>query len=175
MKNLFGLRSFIMTMLVLSVAVVGCKKDNTEIDPTPSKSSVEGTWKMTGMKVNPAIDLGTGQTFTDIMDLLKLIPEGEQAVACLKDTKITFQKSGKVTAAASPACQSDEDTGMGVEDNSSWKVQGDKIILTDSDGPSEYDLSVSGSTMKWSQVADEDWDGDGKNTRYTYTLEFRRQ
>lgn len=174
MKNLIRLRSFILTMLVLSVAFVGCKKDNTEINPTPSGSSVEGTWQMTGMKVSPAVDLGTGKTYSDFFDILSEIPEGKQAVTCLKDTKITFVKGGKVTAVASAACQSADDSGLGVENNSTWKVQGSKIVLTDTEGTTEYDLSVSASTMSWSQVADEDFDGDGKNTRYTYTLTFRR-
>ncbi|GAA4417209.1 hypothetical protein GCM10023187_49400 [Nibrella viscosa] len=174
MKNLFGLRPFLITALVLSVAVIGCKKDNTEINPS-SGSSVEGTWKMSAIKASPAIDLGSGQKFTDLFDLFGAFPDGRQIVSCLKETKITFQKSGKVTTATSAVCKSVDDVGLSVQDNSTWKVQGSKIILTDSDGTNEYDLSVNGSVMKWSVVADDDWMGNGKAIRYTYTIEFLRQ
>lgn len=163
-------RLFIWAMIMaMPVWFASCKKDGSEAI-TPSGSSVEGSWKISGMKVS------VGSDSEDLLEYIKTVlgAEGAKAVACLTESKITFNGNGKITGTASPNCQSDDaaDFNPAVE-GSTWKVTGDKLTITDSDGPETYDLTVSGNKMTWS-VQEEQVDDDGVKQKYTTTIEFKR-
>jgi hypothetical protein len=144
-----------------------CKKENGGGDVV-TPNSVEGNWKISGMK------LKQGNQTEDYLELIKQYV-GADAITCLTDSKITFNSNGKVTGVASPKCQSgDADDFNPATDNSTWKVTGDKLTITDSDGPQVYDLAVSGNVMTWSVTEQDDLDGDGKNETYTTVIEFKR-
>lgn len=153
--------SALFTMLMLSLVLFQCgKKDD---DPTPSGTSVEGTWKMTGLKVSPAQN-----GVTDYFQVLAAI--GGQ---CFVDAKYTFNANGTTSVNVPQGCAVDEDDitdQTGVSDQTKWSVNGNKIIFTNATGAEEYDLKLSGNTMEWS-FSEKDPD-DGKT--YTYSLVFTK-
>lgn len=162
-------------LLALPLWFASCSKDkdgNGEPDVKPS--AVSGSWKISGMKVNPGLDFGTGQKVTDLLAFFKEFG-GEETVACLTDTKITFNSNGTITGTPSPNCKSDDlDDFNPAANNSKWSVNGNKLTIIDKDGSQEYDLETSGSTMKWSITEKDDLDGDGKDDTYTMTIEFKK-
>jgi hypothetical protein len=162
-------------LLALPLWFASCSKDkdgNGEPDVKPS--AVSGSWKISGMKVNPGFDFGTGQKVTDLLAFFKEFG-GEEAVACLTDTKMTFNSNGTITGTPSPNCKSDDlDDFNPATNNAKWSVDGNKLTITDSDGAQVYDLETSGSTMKWSITEKDDLDGDGKVDTYTMTIEFKK-
>ncbi|KAA9349499.1 hypothetical protein F0P93_23725 [Larkinella humicola] len=162
-------------LLALPLWFASCSKDkdgNGEPDVKPS--AVSGSWKISGMKVNPGFDFGTGQKVTDLLAFFKEYG-GEEAVACLTDTKMTFNSNGTITGTPSPNCKSDDlDDFNPATNNAKWSVDGNKLTITDSDGAQVYDLETSGSTMKWSITEKDDLDGDGKVDTYTMTIEFKK-
>ena len=165
----------LVMLLALPLWFASCSKDkdgNGEPDVKPS--AVSGSWKISGMKVNPGMDLGTGEPITDLLGFLADNGAAD-AVACLTDTKITFNNNGTITGTPSPNCQSEDlDDLNPTEDNAKWSVNGNKLTITDSDGAQTYDLETSGNTMKWSMLQEDDLDGDGKNEQYTTTIEFKK-
>ncbi|MGA0559847.1 lipocalin family protein [Larkinella sp. VNQ87] len=166
----------LIMLLALPLWFASCSKDkdgNGEPDVKPS--AVSGSWKISGMKVNPGIDfLGTGQPITDLLGFFQQYG-GADAVACLTDTKITFNNNGTISGTPSPNCKSDDlDDFNPAENNSKWSVNGNKLTITDSDGAQVYDLETSGNTMKWSTTEKDDLDGDGTIDTYTMTIEFKK-
>lgn len=147
-----------------------CKKDGNEtINPAPN--SVEGNWKISGMKIT------AGSKTIDYLDYIKTNggTSGADVVACLTDTKITFNSNAKITGTPSPLCKSDgADDYNPATNNSTWKVTGNKLTITDEDGPETYDLSVNSSTMTWSIQEQEDLDNDGVKDTLTTVIEFKR-
>ncbi|MFD1140493.1 lipocalin family protein [Larkinella insperata] len=165
----------LVMLLALPLFFASCSKDkdgNGEPDVKPS--AVSGSWKISGMKVNPGMDMGNGQVVTDLLDFLSEYGDAD-AIACLTDTKITFNNNGTITGTPSPNCKSDDMDDLNpAENNAKWSVNGNKLTITDSDGAQTYDLETSGNTMKWSVLQEDDMDGDGKADKYTMTIEFKK-
>ena len=144
-----------------------CKKENGGTEPIPS-NPIEGNWKISGMKIS------SGAKTVDYLDYIKT-HGGEDVVACLTDTKITFNSNAKITGTPSPLCKSEgADDYNPAANNSTWKVVGSKLTITDEDGPETYDLTVNSNTMTWSMQEKEDIDGDGVIDTLTTTIEFKR-
>ncbi len=152
-----------------------CSKKSDSV--TPSTSSVEGTWQISGYKVDPAyFVLKNGQKTNDqlayITDLLG--PAGADIITCLTTTKITFVAGGKVTGSPGSTCTASS-TDLVPTTNATWKLDGSKLTLTDSSGPEVYDVVVGGTTLKLSQPdSSTDYDGDGKKDTVTNTLELKK-
>ncbi|GEM_PF-3361924 len=150
-----------------------CSKSGS--DPVNPASSIEGTWAFSGLKIDPAFDLlGNGTKTNDVLPLLVKYG-GADVETCFKTTRITFLSGGKITGVAGQKCTNTTSTDL-VDTNSSWKLDGNKLTLTDSSGASEvYDTAISGNTLKISQTSsDADVDGDGKNDTVTQTIELTR-
>ncbi|GAB3937181.1 lipocalin family protein [Larkinella terrae] len=165
----------LVMLLALPLWFASCSKDkdgNGEPDVKPS--AVSGSWKISGMKINPGIDFGNGTKVTDLLGFFAA-NGGADAVACLTDTKITFNSNGTITGTPSANCKSDDlDDFNPAEDNSKWSVNGNKLTIIDKEGSQTYDLETSGNTMKWSTTEKDDLDGDGKDDTYTMTIEFKK-
>ncbi|GAB4014672.1 hypothetical protein GCM10028773_02070 [Spirosoma koreense] len=145
-----------------------CKKENGGGGDPVTPNSIVGSWKVSAMT------LKDDKNSVDYLALLKTYI-GEDGVACLTDTKGTFNSDGSITGTPSPSCKSTgSDEYNPVQDKSTWKVADNKLTITDSDGAETYDLKVSGNTMTWSTQEQEDTDGDGKPETYTTTIEFKR-
>lgn len=166
----------LIMLLALPLFFASCSKDKDgDGEPDVKPNAVSGTWKISGMKINPGIDfLGNGQKVTDLLAFFKEYG-GDEAVACLTDTKMTFNSNGTISGTASPNCKSDDlDDFNPATNNAKWSVNGNKLTITDSDGAQTYDLETSGNSMKWSIVEQDDLDGDGKADNYTMTIEFTK-
>ena len=149
-----------------------CKKGSDDA-VTPSKSSVEGSWKVSGYKINPGIDpFQTGTKQTDFLAFLKDFI-GADVVECMTTSIITFESSGKITGKEGSKCTPSTDMNP-VEDNSTWKLDGNKLTITNGTDVTVYDTVISGNTMKMSSNQMEDYDSDGKPEAYVETLELTK-
>ncbi|MEZ0541584.1 hypothetical protein [Fibrella arboris] len=73
-------------LLAVLIMTFGCKSSNS--DPTPTNlTSFQGSWKITGLTVNPGY-MGV----TDLATGLQLLGE-----TCLKDAVITFNSNGTIS------------------------------------------------------------------------------
>lgn len=151
--------SSLMVLFVL-VSMVACKKDS---DPAPTgKDGVEGSWQITALKVSPAQD-----GVVDYIPLINLLLGND----CFTKLTFNFKANGTIEGNAPASCQGAEDTAsdqVGIDDTTTWKIEGKKLILTSGNDRTEYDLSVDKSTMSLSEKEVED------GVTYTYTLEFKR-
>ncbi|GAB3558834.1 lipocalin family protein [Spirosoma fluminis] len=177
MKAMNFTRLFTWALVVAMPLWFGsCKKDGTDIvTPGGGGSSVEGTWRISGYKVNPGFDDGNGNKVTDLLAYLQNLPGGvgKEAVTCLTTTKITFNSNGKITGVAGTGCDASSDMNP-VEDNSNWKLDGNKMTITSGNEVTVYDTAVSGNVLKLSSKQQEDFDGDGTEETYTVTMELTK-
>ncbi|MFD2932924.1 lipocalin-like domain-containing protein [Spirosoma flavum] len=152
-----------------------CKKGSDDT-VTPTTSSVQGSWKISGYKIDPGVDFsGTGQKSNDLLAYFKSLPNGigNDIADCLTSTTITFNANGKITGTPGAKCTASTDMNP-VEDNSTWKLDGNKLTITSGSDVSTYDTVISGNTLKMSENQLEDYDGDGKEETYTVTLELTK-
>ncbi|RYF58530.1 MAG: hypothetical protein EOO39_34150 [Cytophagaceae bacterium] len=152
-----------------------CKKGSDDA-VTPTTASVQGSWKISGYTINPGVDfLGSGQKSTDLLAALRSLPNGlgNDAVECLTTSTITFNANGKVTGTNGSKCASSAEYNP-IEDNASWKLDGNKLTITSGSDVTVYDATISGNTLKLSGQEMEDFDGDGKDEAYTTTLEMTK-
>ena len=146
-----------LLLFCLIAGLLSCNKDSD--DPTPeTPAGVEGSWKITSIPIDPAQN--------GISDLLAFLEAGT-GDKCLSSTVITFKGNGTIDAVAPAGCN---DTTEGVpDDNSTWKVVGDKIQLKDGTDITEFDLTVNKTEMRWSYQETED------NVKYKVTFVFKKQ
>ena len=166
-----------LLLLVLPLWLASCKKENDVTSP----NSAEGSWRINALRFDPAFDLfGIGVPTSDAVATLKQVatqfPEYADDVTCFTETRYTFNSNGSVAVAESPKCASSADfENLNPVDNTAkWKVENNKITLTDASGSETYDFSRNGDTMNWSVKETDDFDGDGKTETVTLTLEFKK-
>lgn len=156
-------------MMALPLWFGSCKKDDADV-VTPT--SIEGNWKLTSMKVNPAIDGGPFGKIEDLLTFLRTL----SASTCVDDITITFNANGTTSQNNPPSCQSaDEVTDVvGSNNGSKWKLDGNKLTLTEADGTATvYDVVINGNTMQWS-YATEIPDVNDVPTKTTVTVGLKR-
>jgi len=151
-----------------------CSKKDDAV--APSSSSIEGNWRISGYKVDPAVTNPlTGQKISDLLDFYRNLPNGigNDIVECLTTTVVTFNSNGKITGKAGNKCDTSDDMNP-IEENSSWRLDGNKLTITSGSDVTTYDVVVSGNTLKMSAKETDDLDGDGKDETYTMTLEMTK-
>ncbi len=176
MKNGYSFRLVIWELVIimsLTLLLGRCKKGNDDV-VTPIASSVQGSWKISGYKIDPAVDFtGTGQKSNDLLTIFKALPNGNDLVDCLTSTVITFNSGGTITQKTGAKCNAATDMSP-VEDNSTWKLDGSKLTITSGADVSVFDTVISGNTLKMSEKQLADFDGDGKEETYMVTLELTK-
>ena len=175
MKNLISARPLAYALLVAMPLWFGsCKKNGNEsVTPVVTTASIEGNWKITTMKLNPAVDFGFGK-IDDLIAFLKAIDAG--AGACLNDVTVTFNKNGTTTQNNPASCKSSEEVTevIGSNNGGKWKQDGNKLTLTETDGTtSTFDIVLDANTMQWSQITELE-DQNGKPLKTTVTIGFKR-
>ncbi len=164
-------------VVVMPLWFGNCSKKSDDA-VTPSTSSIEGSWQISGMKIDPAFDLtGTGKKTNDLLGAYGQLL-GADIVTCLTTTKINFLAGGKLTETPGSKCTSSSTSTDPISTGSSstWKLNGSKLTITDGSGSSEvFDTALSGNTLKMSQTdSSTDYDGDGKKDTVTLTLELTK-
>ncbi|UFH55775.1 lipocalin family protein [Spirosoma sp. KNUC1025] len=172
MKKINAARLFAWVMvLAIPLWLGSCKNDGNNVTPS---SSIEGSWKISGFKINPAVDLlQTGQSTTDLFVAYKQLPIGNDIVDCLTSSVITFNSGGKISGTTGSKCSATTNANP-IDDNSTWKLDGTKLTITSGTEATTYDTVISGNSLKLTFLAAEDYDGDGKNETYTRTLELTK-
>ncbi|GAB3254663.1 hypothetical protein GCM10027347_15250 [Larkinella harenae] len=163
----------LIMLLALPLWFASCSKDkDADGNPDVKPSAVEGSWKISGMKTNVDMELPDGSKTKDFFVVLKLVPGGDALIACLTDTKITFNGNGSITGTASPNCQAEGSDDLNpIEDKSTWKVDGNKLTITSGGSAEVYDMNISGNTMTLTMPG-EDMNDDGKAD--LMILEFKK-
>jgi hypothetical protein len=150
-------------LLILPLWFGACSKKNTDVAP-----AIQGSWRLTAYTIDPAFDLlGTGSKTTDLLEFYKQFA-GQQLIDCFKAVTITFNADGKLTGATTPQCTNVGASPIG--SNGTWALTGSKLKITDGSDVEEYDVSLNGNTLKLSQTAVDDYDGDGKTETGTISL-----
>jgi hypothetical protein len=157
-------------LLAMPLLFSSCKKDNDDVTP----ATVEGDWKITGIKANPAIEFPFFGKVSDIYQLFALA-DGD----CLNNLVVTFS-NGATSVNVPPACQDSQDeTGeialfLPLSNSSKWTLDGNKLTLTNTDGTVKtYDVTTSGNTMTWSSEEEVE-NLDGTKTNATLTVTWTR-
>ncbi|WP_420148281.1 lipocalin family protein [Spirosoma sp.] len=160
-------------VLTIPVWFGSCKNDD---DPgTPTTPAIEGSWKVSGYKIDPAVDrFETGQKSNDLLAAYKqALPNGTNIVDCFTSKVLTLSNDGKLTTTAGSKCTVQTDI-FPIANNSTWKADGNKVTVTNGNNVTTYDTSISGNNLKMSYPASQDFDGDGKQETYTYTIELTK-
>ncbi|TLV00871.1 lipocalin-like domain-containing protein [Dyadobacter luticola] len=144
-----------LLMFALVAGIFACSKDSD--DPTPQPDSVEGKWKISAITVDPAQN--------GITDFLAFL-EAATGNKCLSSIVFDFKSNGTIDGTVPAGC-TDEGDDI-VDDKSTWKVIGNKIQLTDGTDVSEYDLTVTKTEMRWSQMQTDN------GVSYKLTLVFKK-
>jgi hypothetical protein len=161
MKNFNYLRSATrassLVFLFVLVGLVACNKDS---DPAPT--GVEGDWEITAININPA--------FLGITDLLP----GYTGDNCPSQTTFSFKSNGDLDITTPSTCTAtiaQLTDAVGIDNSTTWEVEGDEMTLTTGNTFLKGDLAVNATTMSLAQS------GvvlpDGKS--YTVTLVFKRK
>lgn len=162
MKNSIKLLSLlaIASIFVLS----SCKKDETTKSPTEYLTA--GNWKVTGMTINPGIEVA-GIVITDIYYLM--------VQDCAKDNLIKFNTDGSVTDdEGATKCSSDDPQ---TTTDGTWTLSTDSKTLTiyypESDPAPATIVSLNGTKLVVTSQLLEDF-GFGE-TNYTATITMTLQ
>ena len=116
MKNYFKL--FSMLALASIFALSSCKKDDDSVSKTPAEYLTAGNWKITGMTINPGIDVG-GIVITDIYTFVE---------DCTKDDLIKFNADGTmVEDEGATLCDPDDPQ---TTTDGTWTLTNDDKTLT---------------------------------------------
>jgi hypothetical protein len=138
---------------------IGCKKDDDVVQPDKIGMLTSGTWALSGMTVNPAIDW-FGEPTTDILAKLP---------GCLKDDLTIFKANGTITydEGASKCDPADPQTTQGT-----WTVNANQTVLTIvADGETTpYDIS----TLTNDQFKAE-YEVEEEGINYTFTVTFSKK
>lgn len=156
----YSVARYLAVVAFAMTSLVACKKDG---DPSPDgKNGVAGDWKISGLTVSPPQN-----GVSDYLSVLNALLGND----CITKITFTFKGDGTMGGNVPKECQStDPSDNLGLDQTSTWKIQGKKIIITDGSDATEYDLDVNKSTMTWA-TSEIDPD-DGKT--YTTTFTFKR-
>lgn len=136
----------------------GCKKDD-DVQPDKIAMLTSGSWKLTAMTVNPAIDW-FGEPTTNVFAKMP---------TCLKDDLTIFKSNGTITYDEGPSkCDpSDPQTSTGT-----WKVNDKQTILT---------VIADGETNVWdissltNDVFKAEYEIEEEGETYTFTVSFSKK
>ncbi len=163
MKNYLKIIS--LFVIVFAIALTSCKKEEITTK-TPTVYLTAGNWKVTGMTINPGIEV-LGVVVTNIYAL------GVQD--CTKDDLITFNTDGKLTEDEGPT-KCDPDDPQTTNDGT-WTLSGDAKTLTilypDDDPAIATITTLNGTNLIITSAITEDF-GLGIDT-YTATITMTLQ
>lgn len=147
-----------------------CKKD--EDNPSTSSTTIEGTYKLSTLTIDPA-KLGL---YTDLIAASKLLLNN---TTCLTDFTVVFKTGGDATVDNPTSCQTigiPVSTFTGIDASSKWVVNGQTLTITQSNG-SKTDYTIVSNTggilkLQWKGVLNYP---AADTTIYTFTMELKKQ
>jgi Lipocalin-like domain len=131
MKTSFTLPRITLLLVLLSLMVMNCSKDNS-----PSVQIV-GSWKFTNIYVKE----GSKSESDQLPALVAFLP-------CVKDIVFIFKKSGDLSATSPTECQPTANNITGSSGTSKYEVKDDQLTLTDKSSM-VFGVTFSGKTMTW--------------------------
>lgn len=131
--------------LLLALSVVSYRCSKSDDTPAPNTTTVEGTWKISGLTANPAVVV-QGLPLTDLYGGLVLV------YPCFAQATLTFVAGGTMTLSIPSGCGVQPalvEQYTGFSSTSKWVVNGSKITITKSDGKTQvtYDYQISGTLL----------------------------
>ena len=129
----------LLTVLILT-GLFACKSDKEE----PIPNEVQGDWQLTAVKSDPAYTT-RGIALTDLLAGFSLVGD-----TCPSQLTFTFRESGTVQVSGPDECKSTSEQILGlleIDNTTTWKRQGDQLVLTTGANELSADLQVSETTM----------------------------
>ncbi|RYC67913.1 lipocalin family protein [Spirosoma sordidisoli] len=173
MTNMTGARVLPWALLLAMPLWFGsCRK---EADSAVTPSLLEGTWRIAGLRSEPGADLlYTGEEITDLIAYLDTLSDGSgtDIITCLTSTTVTFNSNKRVIIKEAPTCTLYAYDLIGIAENSTWKLEGNKLTLSSNLQSRVYDVARTDSTLTLVRSAEEDY-GNGPKT-YTTTIKMKK-
>ncbi len=146
-------------VLFILASLTACKKDS---DPAPS-TSVEGSWQITAIKIVPSYS-----GISDYLAYYTLIGD-----TCPSQITFNFKANNSLEIVAPATCTDTKDELselLGVNNTTTWEIDGQQLILTTAGFEFPADLTVDATTMSLGQSGLD----LGDNTDRTVTFVFKR-
>lgn len=172
MKNMNSARSVVWALvLAMPVWLGSCGSDDG--GATPSANAIQGTWRNTGLKINPGVDfMKNGQLTTDLLAYYG--STAPNFITCFTTSKTTFAPDGVVLGMPGPACDP-ASAAATIQDRSTWKLDGNLLTIISSIGPTVYEVSKSGDVLRLVYKQQIDYDGNGTAEPYAMTTELIKE
>jgi hypothetical protein len=125
----YATKAFFFAMLALALIVAACKDDK---DPEPEpvdNNPIVGTWHLTAITPEP------GAAPIPAIEFIK------GAVPCIFELKLTFNPNNTISTADCPTAVTAISSLVPVGTNAKWKVNGDKLTLTDGTTTEEFKIT----------------------------------
>ncbi len=135
-------------LLSLSLLFANCGGDS---GGTVAPETIEGTWKISAIKLNPGIDAPPLGKVTDLLGAYGLARQ----TTCLTDVAFTFKSDGTVTSSNPASCKDNvaeikQQTGIDLANASKWSLTGDQLTVTAADNTKLTATStIMGGVMTW--------------------------
>lgn len=162
-----------MKHLILFLALVflrRCKKGDGDVTPDLNPALVAGSWKLTGLTIDPP---ETGVWGKDVTNLLA-VSRQQIGDECIDSFRMTMTSGGKITKTSSTNCVSRTNTLFGFANNGVWKASGSTLNIISPYESGDYtNVTVDQTTMAWHRHIDV-IDSEDKRI-HTATLTWIRQ
>lgn len=171
MKPLLSVRRLSQALLLsLPFWVGACRRS---ADPVlPLSEAIKGTWRYVSYTIDPSFDLlGNGTKTNDLMLYYEDIM-GPQTNACFIKTTLTFGADGNLTGAQPSPCTASTNP---VASKATWAVADSKLTVKTTFAQKEYDVAMSGNTLRMSYSLVRDFDNNGKSEPATLSLNLTKQ
>ncbi|WP_031529726.1 lipocalin-like domain-containing protein [Dyadobacter crusticola] len=122
-------KTLYFVMLALALTVAACKDDkDPEAEPVDDNPIV-GTWQLTAITPEPG-----APPISNIEQIKALVP-------CIFEMKLTFNANNTISTADCPIAVTAIGTFVPVGTNAKWKVNGDKLTLTEGNVSEELKIT----------------------------------
>ncbi|WP_171037905.1 lipocalin-like domain-containing protein [Dyadobacter luticola] len=124
-----------LAFLFMAIVIVACKDDKDEPDPVVDTNPIVGTWQVTAITPETA-----GTTIPALSLVTTFAP-------CLMNLKLTFKADNTIATADCPEAVSAIGPYVPVGNDSKWKVDGDKLTLSNSSSAQQFKFTQTATNL----------------------------
>jgi hypothetical protein len=130
-------RILYFALVCLTVFAASCKDDEKEPEPEPVDTNpIVGTWELEAITPETA-----GASIPNLGTVISVVP-------CIYDLKLTFNANNTISTADCPIAVSAIGSLVPVGTDAKWKVNGDKLTLSDKSKSQELKITQNATDLK---------------------------